>query len=883
MRKLHQIIRRRVKLRIRRRSSVKSDPLAQIAIALILLSAALLLMLSLAYADLTRSLPSLTAFERWINTPPQPSFFTDQSGRERLLTVRYRDFEDSALRRYPEIGGYAKDFIRALVSSEQSDFFNDDGALFSVPQPLNPQPQRISEKLAGIIFGDQLGTGLKRAIRLRILGSQIQRAYPREKILIAYLENVWFGQLSIGVSAAMRTYLDKSAADATLADGVLMSAILEKPTLNPIDSHGATRTLYLEKIDRLLSAGAITADEADSLRAYSFIIFEPPAPDQPQRPNPLLQKAFQSAVNAFGLEAIERGNIAVRTTIDAELQSYLACLSGIAPDQDAPETNGQSVEADVSEPEGRIEEESESGETAPSGCPLSEKIDPGDARTFKRIYRSADFSAIVLNVRTGAALAGVQAITTPNGIRISEKSFRSYPPGSVITPFAALTAYSNGYSPASSVWDIPSARPEFNPPDDRRGQSELGPIRLRTALTQDRLSPIVELTRDLGSDKIMRTMAEFGLSNWSGLNAGRLYFGGGFVSVENLAAAFSAFAGGGQISGAYADSKDPLPVPRTVLAAFRPDSAEPIELQPRASLRFLDEPLAYLVNHTFSADDQTYRFFERPTAVKIGRTLSDSSRWFIGYTPDRVIALRIGAVADTSGRVIEEAITALFRSIAEKAHKDLPISGWTQPESVATRLVCAESGKRLTAACPNPVSEVFLTGNEPLEADDRYRNLTVNSETGALATALTPFALRAEKTFLDLPDFAEYWAKTNQIEAVPTIYDAVREKEAGAVQIFAPVSFTDVGLNAVSGTKKVEIKVEFNAENPIRTVLVQYGRGLDPNGWYLIEERPAIENGRWTVAEFDYDGLESGIYAIRVAAIDADNRYERDDCFILIP
>ena len=322
MRKLHQIIRRRVKLRIRRRSGVKSDPLAQIAIALILLSMALLLMLSLAYADLTRSLPSLTAFERWINTPPQPSFFTDQSGRERLLTVRYRDFEDSALRRYPEIGGYAKDFIRALVSSEQSDFFNDDGALFSVPQPLNPQPQRISEKLAGIIFGDQLGTGLKRAIRLRILGSQIQRAYPREKILIAYLENVWFGQLSIGVSAAMRTYLDKSAADATLADGVLMSAILEKPTLNPIDSHGATRTLYLEKIDRLLSAGAITADEADSLRAYSFIIFEPPAPDQPQRPNPLLQKAFQSAVNAFGLEAIERGNIAVRTTIDAELQSY---------------------------------------------------------------------------------------------------------------------------------------------------------------------------------------------------------------------------------------------------------------------------------------------------------------------------------------------------------------------------------------------------------------------------------------------------------------------------------------------------------------------------------------------------------------------------------
>lgn len=883
MRKLRQIIRRRISQRTTRRNNANAGLFAPIGVTLTLIFAAAMLSLALLHATLTRSLPSLTVFERWINTPPQPSFFTDQSGRERLLTVRYRDFADAAQRRYPDFDSYTKDFIRALVASEQADFFTDHGGLFAVPHPLEPAPQRISEKIAALIFGEQLGSGFGRALRLRILGSQIQRAYPREKILIAYLENVWFGQLSVGVSAAMRTYLDKSVADATLADGVLMSAILEKPTLNPIDSHGATRTLYLEKIDRLLAEGALTTDEADSLRSYSFIVFEPPAPDQTQQPNPLLQKAFQSAVNAFGLEAVERGNIAVRTTIDAELQEYLACLSGVAPLAPVAETDLERTESDGAETAGETDPPAENPESPQSACPLSESIDPDDAQTYQRIYRSADFSAFILNVRTGAALAGIQAITTPNGSRISERSFRAYPPGSVITPFTALTAYSNGYGPASAVWDIPSATPELISSADRQNQSELGPIRLRTALTQDRLSPVVEITHDLGSDKIMCTMAEFGLSNWSGLDAGRLYFGGGYVTVENLAAAFSAFAGSGQISGTYADPNDPLPVPRTVLAAFRPDSVDPIDLQPRASLRFIDEPLAYLVNHTFSADDQTYRFIDRPAAVKIGKTTSDSSRWLIGYTPDRVIALRIGAVAGVSERLIEAAITALFRSVGEKTHEGLAVTGWTQPESVETRLVCAESGKRLTAACPNPVSEIFLAGNESFETDDRYRNVTVNAETGALATALTPFSLRAEKTFLDVPDFAKIWARTHQIEAVPTIYDTVQKKEAGAVQIVAPVTFTDVNLNAVAGTTKIEIKVELNTETPAETVLVQYGKGLDPKGWTLIDKKTALENGRWTVAEFDYAGLDSGIYTIRVAAVSDDNRYQHDNCFILVP
>ena len=125
----------------------------------------------------------------------------------------------------------------------------------------------------------------------------------------------------------------------------------------------------------------------------------------------------------------------------------------------------------------------------------------------------------------------------------------------MLTPFAALTAYKNGFSPADGVWDIPSAKPELVPVAYlQSGQTESGPIRLRSAITEDRLAPIVELTREIGSDKVLKTLSEFGLSNWSGLNAERLYFNGGYVSVEGLAFAYSAFAGGGQLSGTISSS-----------------------------------------------------------------------------------------------------------------------------------------------------------------------------------------------------------------------------------------------------------------------------------------------------------------------------------------
>ena len=115
-------------------------------------------------------------------------------------------------------------------------------------------------------------------------------------------------------------------------------------------SQGAMQTMYLAKIDSLLSDERITDQEAESLRAHSFLIFEPPEPERSIPPNPILQKAIQSAMDEFGVETVERGDLAIQTTIDAELQAYLNCLTGVVPDEPARrgETEAPETGADAS-------------------------------------------------------------------------------------------------------------------------------------------------------------------------------------------------------------------------------------------------------------------------------------------------------------------------------------------------------------------------------------------------------------------------------------------------------------------------------------------------------------------------------------------------------
>ena len=196
------------------------------------------------------------------------------------------------------------------------------------------------------------------------------------------------------------------------------------------------------------------------------------------------------------------------------------------------------------------------------------------------------------------------------------------------------------------------------------------------------------------------------------------------------------------------------------------------------SQRMADAPiispeLAYLITNVLS--DETARWpslghpnpleIGRPVAAKIGRTGDNTSNWVIGYTPDQLIGVWLGQSESPAGQSVEgrdilpQAAAGLWHAITQYAHQDQPSQNWPVPPGVTTQKVCDPSGMLPTNDCPIIVEEVFLAGNEPIQADRLYRTAPVNRKSGRLATIYTPLDLVDHRPYLMVPPEAAEWAQ----------------------------------------------------------------------------------------------------------------------------
>ena len=176
--------------------------------------------------------------------------------------------------------------------------------------------------------------------------------------------------------------------------------------------------------------------------------------------------------------------------------------------------------------------------------------------------------------------------------------------------------------------------------------------------------------------------------------------------------------------------------------------------------------------------------------------------------------------------------------------------------------VCDPSGLLPTKDCPNIVSDVFLSGNEPAQPDTLFRTYTVNRETGFLATVFTPPELVEDKVFMVVPPEAAGWAKTADIPVAPSSYDAIQPPPVDPfVHISLPAIFSEVsGRVQFRGTAT-------GADFDHYRVLV--GKGLNPQSWIVVgpDLSTRVEDG--LLATWDTSGL-SGLYAVELQVVRTD-------------
>ncbi len=162
---------------------------------------------------------------------------------------------------------------------------------------------------------------IDRKIKEAILSFRIEQAYPKDRILELYLNEIYFGLGAYGVAGAALTYFDKSVNELTVAEAAYLAALPKGPSNYHPFKH-ADRAVERRNwvIDQMVDNGYVTAEEGAKAKAEPLGV-------TPRRSGPYLfageyftEEVRRQIIARYGENALYEGGLSVRTTLDPHLQ-----------------------------------------------------------------------------------------------------------------------------------------------------------------------------------------------------------------------------------------------------------------------------------------------------------------------------------------------------------------------------------------------------------------------------------------------------------------------------------------------------------------------------------------------------------------------------------
>lgn len=838
-----------------------------------LLAAVGAIAITLTYTNLSRGLPSLEALPVLLNPPDgvlrQPTRIYDSSGEHILLTLenpaahdsRYLPLQGSTSGNSSEDQFLPNSLISATIATDDPTFWHNWGfSLAGIQQGRHPT---IAQRLVSDLLLWDETPGLQTSLRERLLAAQITGRFGREKVLEWYLNSAYYGHLAYGADEAAHVYFNKSASQLTLGEAAVLAAVADAPAINPLDAPQVVRERQKNVIQRMQDLGMIQAEQAEKAKQENLSFNQEVTSSQ--NPAPAFTNLVLDQVeNQIERSRLERGGLKIITTLDYDLQMQAVCatrtqLARLQGSQEEPATlDGNECQAARLLP------------TLPGGDP-------------SKLPTDIDANMVVLDPKTGKILAMVGQ-PTPGS---DPAHLPGHPPGTLLTPFIYLTAFTRGMGPASLVWDTPN---DSLPTGLKNFDGNYhGPMRLRMALANDYLVPAVKTLEQVGEENVWRTAQQLGLISFepSYNSASDQSLQGGQATLLEASQAFGVLANQGVLVG-QAENDEGLPgeappLHAQALERVIDDKGQVLlDWTAPQSRPVISPQLAYLMTNVLS--DEAARWpslghpnaleIGRPAAAKIGRALSQPDSWTIGYTPQMVVGVWVGPtkikqlnadseLLDGENRQTSNAAAALWHAMIQYTSRKLPSQGWNMPAGVSSLEVCDPSGLLPTADCPTTVNEVFLNGNEPNQPDNLYRRFEINRETGRLATVFTPSDLIEERVYMLFPPEARDWANQAGLATPPETYDVITVPGSASpdVKISAPDMFSYVN-------GKVTIRGSAGGEG-FDFGRIQVGQGLNPQEWLQVGQdlsRPITDGD---LAVWDTSGL-NGLYALQLLVVRQD-------------
>ena len=130
-----------------------------------------------------------------------------------------------------------------------------------------------------ILSDEMTDISFKRKVREMYIALKLEEQYTKDEILLMYLNTINYGSGAYGIEAASERYFSKHASDLTLVEAATLIGIPQSPTYNnPIDNEKNCLDRRNLVLDRMVSNGVVSKEEADAAKAEPIVLnpTEPP-------------------------------------------------------------------------------------------------------------------------------------------------------------------------------------------------------------------------------------------------------------------------------------------------------------------------------------------------------------------------------------------------------------------------------------------------------------------------------------------------------------------------------------------------------------------------------------------------------------------------------
>jgi penicillin-binding protein 1A len=162
---------------------------------------------------------------------------------------------------------------------------------------------------------------LKRKLVEACLAIKLSRQWSKDRILTAYMNQVFYGNHAYGIEAAAETYFSRHAKALTLDQSALLAGLPQAPTTyDPFRNPAGALTRRNEVLHAMLVNGDITSSQYAAARATRSLGLKPGSRFRFIREPYFFSYVEQLLQQEYGSNTVREGGLRVYTTINPGLQ-----------------------------------------------------------------------------------------------------------------------------------------------------------------------------------------------------------------------------------------------------------------------------------------------------------------------------------------------------------------------------------------------------------------------------------------------------------------------------------------------------------------------------------------------------------------------------------